>query len=58
MEDRVTKMLQAFTEEQAKTRGLEQDLSENHKKIPMLSKGTKDIDQLLSMEQPPKINWD
>lgn len=57
MEDRVAKMWQAYTEEHAKDRGFEQDLTENHKKIRMLSKGTKDLDQLLSFGQQPKANW-
>lgn len=57
LEDRVAKMWQAFTEEQAKTRGLKHDLTENHKKIRMLSRGTKDHNQLLTMGQAPKANW-
>ena len=32
LEDRVAKMWQAFTDEQEKARGLEHDLTENHKK--------------------------
>lgn len=56
LEDRVANMWQAFTEEHAKSRGLEHDLTENHKNIWILSRGTKDLDQLLSIEQLPKVN--
>lgn len=55
--DRVAKMWQAFTDEQEKARGLEHDLTENHKNTWMLSRGTKDLDQLLVIGQPPKVNW-
>lgn len=44
LEDRVAKMWQAFTDEHAKAQGLEHNLTENHKKIWMLSRGTKDLD--------------
>lgn len=57
LEDRVAKMREAFTEEHTKARGLEQDLTENHKKIRMLSRGTKDLEQLLTIGQPLKANW-
>lgn len=35
---------------------MEHDLTKNHKKIQMLSRGTKDLDQLLTIGQPPKAN--
>ena len=54
LEDRVANMWQAFTEEHAKSRGLEHDLTKNHNW--MQSRGTKDLDQLLSIGQLPKVN--
>lgn len=55
--DRVANLWQAFTEEHAKSRELEHDLTENHKNIWMLSRGTKDLDQLLSIGQLPKVGY-
>lgn len=57
LEDRVAKMWQAFTEEHTKAQGLEHDLTEDHKKIWMLSRETKDLDQILTIGQPPKVKW-
>ena len=36
---------------------LERDLAENHKRVRMLNSGTKDLDKILSMGQPAKVNW-
>ncbi|KAF8058490.1 hypothetical protein N665_1243s0005 [Sinapis alba] len=36
---------------------LRRDLDENHKKIRMLNGGSKNLDHILSMGQPAKVNW-
>lgn len=40
-----------------KSGSLEHNVNDNNTKIKMLNKGTKDLDTLLTMEQPAKQNW-
>ena len=44
-------------EQERVVRMLERDLAENRKHIRMLNSEAKDLDQILSMGQPAKVNW-
>ena len=51
-----SKLRKIATGEQARAKMLECDLADNFKQIKMLS-GSKDLDKILSMGQPAKVNW-
>ncbi|WZZ50611.1 hypothetical protein YC2023_050718 [Brassica napus] len=57
LEQEVGKPRKVATGEQERARMLERDLADNRKQIMMLNSGTKDLDKILSMGQPAKVNW-
>ncbi|KAF8052613.1 hypothetical protein N665_1537s0006 [Sinapis alba] len=57
LEAKITRLSDLLSLEVEKNRSLEFSLRDNHKKIRMLSTGTKDLDALLAMGQPTKQNW-
>ena len=57
LEHEVSKLRKVATDEQERARLLERDFSDNPKQIRMLNSGSKDLDQILSMGQPAKVNW-
>ncbi|KAG5415963.1 hypothetical protein IGI04_003530, partial [Brassica rapa subsp. trilocularis] len=56
LEKEVSKLRQVATGEQERARMLECDLAENRKQIRMLNSGSNDLDKILSMGQPAKVN--
>ena len=57
LETEVSKLREVATGEQERARMLERDLAENRKHIRMLNSGSKDLDKILSMGKPAKVNW-
>ena len=57
MESKINRLSDILSEEKEKSRSLEHNLNENHKKIRMLNKGSKDLDTLLAIGLPAKQNW-
>ena len=57
LESKINRLSDLLSEEKEKSRSLEHNFNENHKKIRMLSKGTKDLDTLLAMGHHAKQNW-
>ncbi|KAF8110262.1 hypothetical protein N665_0086s0097 [Sinapis alba] len=57
LEAKITRLSDLLSQEEEKNRSLEISLRDNHKKIRMLSTGTKDLNTLLAMGQPAKQNW-
>ncbi|KAG5415026.1 hypothetical protein IGI04_002593 [Brassica rapa subsp. trilocularis] len=57
LEKEVSKLREVATGEQQRARMLEHHLAENRKQIRMLNSGSKDLDKILLMGQPAKVNW-
>ncbi|KAF3510036.1 hypothetical protein F2Q69_00008742 [Brassica cretica] len=57
LEKEVSNLKEVATGEQERARMLERDLAENCKQIRTLNSGSRDLDKILSMGQPAKVNW-
>ncbi|KAF2561028.1 hypothetical protein F2Q70_00015639 [Brassica cretica] len=57
LENEASKLSDVATGEQERARMLERDLAKNHKQVRILNSGTKDLDKVLSIGQPAKVNW-
>ena len=56
LENEVSKLREVAIDEREREMMLERDLAENRKQIRMLNSGSKDLDKILSMGQPAKVN--
>lgn len=56
-EGKVNQLSDLLAKEMDKSKLLENQLSENHKKIKMLTSGTEMLDHLLTLGQSPNSNW-
>lgn len=57
METKYDQTKQLLNEEREKSQLLQRELSENYKKLRMLNRGSATLDHILSVGQPPKVNW-
>lgn len=46
-----------FNQEQEKNQLLERRLNDNYMNLRMMNKGSETLDYLLSVGQPPEVNW-
>lgn len=58
LESKVNTLPELLSLEEEKNRKLESNLSENHKrKIMLNTTGTKELDKILNVGQPPNVSW-
>ena len=58
LEQEVSKLREVAIDERERARMLERNLADNRKQIRMLNSGSEDLDNILSMGQPAKANWE